>query len=508
VSTKNTGTGLTKERCTKLRKHLRDLGYGQAEGETDELFGRRFYPVSEHLRALDAGVILIVGPRGVGKSELFKTFFSDDQILRDSVRSRAPRRAGVAVPSSRTTWNPVYPAGLDFPDTRALARHVRTDEDAKNLWYAMVVRSLSGELESDARQALRSLLDPMGVELGKILKAVASLDEKPTAALDALERSLRNEDRWIFVGYDELDTLGGSDWELRNRLIRGLMSFWSDYSRRWRRIRAKIFLRSDLFRRHAGLGSADFAKLAANRAELAWPDKEILGMLVKRIANTSSDLADYCRKSRIEFKADETLGLVPVIQKAPDVYPLLERMAGEHMGAQKKKGYVRNWLLDHLRDGNGQIVPRTMVRLIEQAATKDAANESLRPPRLLHPTALRQALDDVSNDHVTQGITSEWPWLAGVKQRLSTKRLVPWKRVEIVGLLQVDWEKSWSQDGQPVRPPEERPEDLVEYLVELGIFRRRPDERIDVPDLYLSGFGLRRKGGVRAGKRTHRSKRS
>ena len=63
------------------------------------------------------------------------------------------------------------------------------------------------------------------------------------------------------------------------------MAFWSDYSRRWDSggySDAKIFLRSDLFRRHAGMGTADFAKLAANRADLTWSDGALLGMLAKR----------------------------------------------------------------------------------------------------------------------------------------------------------------------------------------------------------------------------------
>ena len=199
-----------------------------------------------------------------------------------------------------------------------------------------------------------------------------------------------------------------STWALMARMVRGLVAFWSDYSRRWQRIRAKVFLRSDLFRRHAGMGTADFAKLAANRAELEWSDAALLAMLVKRIANTSERLAAYCRGARIRFEKDAALGLIPQIREPDDAHPLLERLSGEFMGTGKKKGYVRNWVLAHLRDGNDRVSPRSLVRLIEQAAGKDAANRTLRPPRLIHPTALRQALDDVSNSHVTQGITSEW----------------------------------------------------------------------------------------------------
>jgi hypothetical protein len=363
-------------------------------------------------------------------------------------------------------------------------------------------------MSEDWQMRLRPLLEPMAANLRDVLNATESLGTAPTAALDALEQKLECEGRLVLVGYDELETLGGFDWPLMARLVRGLVAFWSDYSRRWRRIRAKIFLRSDLFRRHAAMGTADFAKLAANRAELVWSDAALLGMLVKRIANTSHELGDYCRKAKISFEEDETLGLVPRVEKAADAYPLLERLAGEYMGAGSKKGYVRNWVLDHLRDGNGQVAPRALVRLFELAASKDAANLAVRPPRLIDPMALRQALDDVSNAHVLQGITSEWPWLDGVKRRVIQEPLVPWQRDEVEDLIAVDWEGSWAQAAQPaVQPPTDRPKELVDYIIELGIFRLRPDGRIDVPDLYLFGFGLRRKGGVAAGKRKGRHRR-
>ena len=351
---------------------------------------------------------------------------------------------------------------------------------------------------------MKSVLQPPAVAVGELLRAYDRPETSPTAALDELEERLQREDSRIYVGYDELDTLGGFDWTLMARMVRGLMAFWSDYSRRWRRIRAKVFLRSDLFRRHAGMGTADFAKLAANRAELVWSDAALLAMLVKRIANTSGGLAAYCRGARIRFSEHRVLGLIPEIKDASGAYPLLERLCGEFMGAGKKKGYVRNWILAHLRDGinNDRISPRTLVRLVEQAAGKEAVNLMLGPPRLIHPTALRQALDDVSSNHVTQGVSSEWPWLEGVKERLRQNRLVPWARRELVDLFDVDWKETWGpREGPEVRPPMEQPAEFVDYLIDLGVFRRRSDDRIDVPDLYLSGLNLRRKGGVRRGPR-------
>ena len=499
---------LGKQASIDLRAQLAHLGYGQAEAETPVLFARRLYPVSEHLRALDPGVVLVVGPRGSGKSALFKAFFSNDRKLADAVADRMP-----GIPASQTwtdssEWRAAYPAGTDFPDSVALAKSVRSDEDAKAVWHAMLVRCLADRFDPHQRRKLKPMLEPMAVDIGEILGAYHASEASPTAALDDLERRLEQQDERIFVGFDELDTLGGFDWALMARMVRGLIAFWSDYSRRWRRIRAKVFLRSDLFRRHAGMGTADFAKLAANRAELVWSDAALLGMLVKRIANTSDALAAYCRSGRIRFDEHDTLGLIPRVKEPRAAFPLLERLAGEFMGAGRKKGLVRNWVLAHLRDGNDQISPRSLVRLFEQAAVKEAANQSVRPPRLIHPTALRQALDDVSDNHVTQGISSEWPWLAGVRERLTPGRLVPWVRNKIVDLLDADWEGVWgSRNGGSIRPPVERPADLVDYLIEIGVFRGRSDDRIDVPDLYLSGLDLRRKGGVRRGSQSEAKRR-
>ena len=145
------------------------------------------------------------------------------------------------------------------------------------------------------------------------------------------------------------------------------------------------------------------------------------------------------------------------------------------MGAERKKGFVRNWILAHLRDGNGLVSPRSLGRLFEQAAGKDAANQSVSPPRLIHPTALRQALDDVSDSHVTQGTSSEWPWLDGVRTRLQNDRLVPWEQRKITGLLAADWDGRWAPEAQSqVRPPEDRPADFVDYLTELGTSASAP----------------------------------
>jgi hypothetical protein len=166
------------------------------------------------------------------------------------------------------------------------------------------------------------------------------------------------------------------------------------------------------------------------------------------------------------------------------------------MGADLKKGRTFAWLLSHIRDGNGHAMPRALVWLIEQAAIQELERQQATYNRLLDPRSLRRALDDVSKDHVLQVNTHELPWLPGVKQRLDGAG-VPMPRREAERLLGRQWEDSWNVKTPDARPPADDASGLVTQLIEIGVFRVRPDSRIDVPDLFMAGLGLSRKGGVR-----------
>jgi hypothetical protein len=403
----------------------------------------------------------------------------------------------------RTKWLAAYPLGSKFPDPqgqhRFLNSNQRTSRDAQQLWFAYLVRLLEPELDTEASETLPALFTPQGGDAEAVVNAFNQADQSPLLALDRLDERLFNEDRWIFVGYDELDTLGDYDWQTMGTAISGLISFWASYARRWRRLRAKIFMRTDLFRRNTSSLSADLPKLAANRVEVSWSDRNLYGMLVKRIANSSPALQEYCSNSRVRFKAqDDVLGWIPDIATAEDAKPLVQRMIGPYMGANQTKGLTFNWLLDHIRDGQDKAYPRALVRLIEQAAVNEMASPKAGYSRLIDPTSIRRAIDNVSELQVTQAISNEWPWLEGVRSRIR-RESVPMTRRQLEYLLSKNWSASWNSQRE-VRPPADDQRVFVNYLVELGIMRQRGDGRLDTPDLYQSGLGLKRKGGVRRNK--------
>lgn len=476
-----------------LLQALQNIGSaGRAEGTQVKLIGPGYYPVAEHLRLLDPDVVLVVGPRGSGKTEIARVL--TDAALFDAVKPYAP---AVRLPDGHSQWLRVYPAGSKGFEGVGLRTFMKAAGDStetlRELWFAYLVRALHDHLDEQGRTDVAPLLAPAAADVEAIHGAFRELGTKPVVVLDRLDEQLERQGRYLFATYDELDTLGNGDWKLVEAGVRGLVALWAAYSRRWRRIRAKLFLRTDLYERHAKSGGADLAKLAAGRVELAWSDRDLHGQLLKRMANVDKALTGYVQDVKgVAWSDDPLLGRIPTLRTWQEARPVVERMVGVYMGANQKKGLVYRWLLDHVRDGLGRGYPRPFVRLMEEAARLELQNfGTVRSPRLLEPASLRRALDRVSGDHVAQSL-DEWPWLDAIKAKLHSDPLVPYVEKEAIKLLEG---LSGANDTTP--PPFEG-RDLLDYLLELGIFRRRSvDGRLDVPDLYLAGLGLRRKGGVK-----------
>ena len=476
-----------------LLQALQNIGSaGRTEGAPVDRIGPGHYPVAEHLRLLDPDVVLVVGPNGSGKTHIVRAL--TEASLFDALKPYAP---GVRLPDGHPEWVRVYPdkknpswsAGIEGVGLRFIRQSAGDNpETLRELWFAYLVRALRDTLDDQGQADIAPLLAPAAADVEAIHHAFCELGTKPVVVMDRLDEQLRREKRCKFALYDELDAMWGGDPQSVQAGVRGLVAFWAAYTRRWTNIRAKLFLRTDLYERHAKAGGADLAKLAAGRVELMWSDRDLYGQLLKRMANVDPLLASYAQAVKgVSWTDDPSLGKIPKLHTWQDARPVVERMVGVYMGANQKKGLVYRWLLDHVRDGLGRGYPRPFVRLIEEAARQELQNfGTLRSPRLLEPSSLRRALDRVSDDHVAQSF-DEWPWLKAIKETLHGDPLVPYAEKEAIKLLEG---LSGAKDGAP--PPFEGRE-LLDYLLELGIFRRRPvDGRLDVPNLYLAGLGLRR----------------
>lgn len=487
---------LTKQQRAELVASL-SLNAGQAEMSVPHVI----FPIPEHARAIEPEVVLIVGDRGAGKTQLVRAL-EDDNVRAALVRRNASLRA----PTGKTFWKTGWPLGIGGPDSSAWRNFARDPgrgrEDVTAIWLAYLVRVLRTELDSEALN-FDGLMAVPGVDAVACLQAYRQHSLSVTAALDRLDERLLQEERWLFIAYDELDTLVQDDWSALGTIIRGLVSLWAAYARRWRRIRPKIFLRSDFYRHHREIAGADVAKLASNRVELHWSDRNLYGALIKHVVNKRDAmgketlLAHFAPVVRLD--PDPVLGYVPVLADATEAKPFVERLVSEFMGAGRKKGLAFTWILDHLRDGNGRALPRALVRLVELAAEIERNQPRATGGHLLHHVSVRNALDLLSNEYVQQAETNELFWLIGLGERLARDREVPWSRRELLKLLSYRFDETWGAAPRHVAPPGQDPEEVIETLVQLGVLRVRPDGGFDVPDLYLDGLGLVRRGGVAKG---------
>lgn len=363
-------------------------------------------------------------------------------------------------------------------------------------WLAYFVRTIAARLA--ASEAVQALVRVPVIDAEQCLAMCRRHGQSLVAAVDQLDARLQEEDQWIIVAYDELDVVDLDDWEALGTIIRGLVTLWATYARRWQRIRPKIFLRTDFYRHHREIAGADVAKLAANRVELAWSDRNLYGALIKHVVNKDEQLRKHFASS-VELAKDDDLGWLPRLATADDARGFVLRLVGEYMGANPKKGDAFTWILDHLRDGNDRALPRTLVWLTEFAAEHELGDMRAKGARLFHHVSLRNALDRVSRQYVQHSETHEFRWLRGLERRLGADREVPWRRKELERLLARDFNGTWSSGDSgsiDIRPPGTTHIEVLDNLVELGIFRARGRDSFDVPDLYLSGLNLRRRGGV------------
>lgn len=498
---------INNEEKYEILQHLAECVPEDGAGESEENLLRNFLPLRSYSKLADNRTFLITGGRGAGKTELFRILTSCDGL--NFVLDELDRKRYTGLKESQFVVGYIANGAESkiFPVSNIFSRWVagKRNEEVHSLWGGLtciaVLHAFSKDQETTAiaekclGKELTGLMLNHSSELSKWWEAVYSGEEACEAFLNKFDDLLGKKEMQVFLTYDELDRVCGNYTDLFI-FIRNLLSFWFVHNNRFTNLKAKIFLRSDLYNSKA-LEFVDSSKMRSYRLELRWDTVSLYRLLIKRLVNSDSKITfDYLNDiPGLLQKEKNELGCLPGdSEEALQLF--VEKIIGKYMGKTAKKGKSYLWVPNHIQDANGEQTPRSFLKCFSFAAAEMLRHtddfSSLSEEQLLLPVRLQGALAEVSKGRVAELVLEEYQWLQNLIDRLNGKTMLM-GRDEFLNYLQPELWPAESRQKLPGRDASE----ILEALAALGIIMEIPKHRINVPEIYLYGFGLKRKGGIK-----------
>lgn len=449
---------------------------------------RHMYVPAAHLKALRLESNLVVGARGVGKSFWTSALGSAAlrEVLGHSVAEleKTEVRIGFSVASDLET----------HPNGDVFAQLLEEGHKPYDVWRAVLARwfadvageTIPGQSWKESVSWVRT--NP---------EAFAKLARDANAHLDR-----KGQEQFGLIVFDALDRTS-SDWQTMDGIVRDLLRLVL-WLKSFPRLHGKVFLREDQFDRTI-TDFPDASKLLSTRADLTWAFHDLHGLLWQMLCNAPPPRGD-CLRNIFEI----ILGAQPTVRdgvwllanevkrEGSKQRALFEALAGSWMGRDPRRGVPYVWSVSHLADGRGRTSPRSFLAAI-RAAAEDSLEKYPNHTHALHFESIKRGVQKASEIRVNE-MAEDYPWVSRLMEPLRGLT-VPCDFASI----EDRWSQQFSPDPKSLSADRLPPQHLergwlgVRTDIErLGIFEQKKDGRLNMPDLYRVGFGLGRRGGVKA----------
>lgn len=448
---------------------------------------RTLFTPDSHRLALDPDVTVVRGARGVGKTIWFKalqigelrSLAADDYQLNRLRTVEAMAGYGTELSTKA------------YPGPKSIGRMLDEGIAPYDIWMSVLLNALgTAEIHDAATWPER-------------VRWVRDHPDEQEEALAVADRRAVSDGVIRLILFDALDRLHTSRVRA-NELIEGILRLALELRTTTRNIRAKVFIRPDMFD-SLRLHFPDASKLAANAADLTWSVTNLYGLFFHHLGNAESEYAETFRGETGRWRLAEDDRYSPPRGLMADQtvqQQVFIRVAGPWMGADRRKGHTYTWLPNHLADGIGQTSPRSFLQALI-TANEETRDKSAGHEYALHWDGIKRGVQSASKTRVAE-VAEDLPWVRSAMRPLAGQQVpidqdVVTDRWREVGLAETLSAAEAELDDERVRtgPRNARDYDeIIAELIEIGIISRRATGRLDLPDVYRLAFGLGRRGGV------------
>lgn len=472
---------MTKIDIQTARSALANLPEGTSHGEPPPL--KSVYLPRSHTKAIDPNTVLVTGMRGAGKT------FWWSALQQSEVRKflgTFDRRTKIHDGTEVLSGFGVRPDPRNYPSKDVLRKLISKKFEARLIW----------------RTVEASLLAKIGhpiLRKESWLSRTKYVDQNPDQ-IETLFKERDNEferkNTFCLILFDALDRCA-DEWNDMDLAIRGLLQTALDM-RSYRRLRVKIFLRSDQVEESRIANFPDASKILSTSAELNWPREDLYVMLWQLLRQGEAGHVF----PEIHYKQDRLFdSRHPSIPSEEFLRHQFHKISGPYMGRDPRRGFPYTWVPNHLADTKGRVSPRSFLEAL-RAASHDATDRQPEHEYALHYDSIKRGVQEASKIRVRE-LREDYPWVDRAFSSLQGM-VVPctfseieerWRNAAVLDRLGEEVEQN--EVRLPPRNIDRGTIGIREDLESLGVFYRLRDGRVNIPDVFRVGYGLGRRGGVK-----------
>ena len=480
-----------------LRQALCDLSLTPAWESLEPPKPAEIYIPQLHNKALLPEVSIVEGMRGAGKS------FWTAVLANDGTRALVSGVANIQR-LSHLVVRVGFGLALEnesFPTKILIASLLSQGCTPDDIWRSVLLRHVLKVLEKPC---------PFKDGVDAAANWVKLNRDHADRFLAECDRDLAQQDKVLLLLFDSLERLA-DDWVSIRKILSAALQLGLECRTR-RAIRCKFFLRPDMVEEDDEIWRfADSSKLLHGKGELAWRPNDLFGLILLHLANSVSVGPAFresiMREEHIQWREVDNVYPLPRELTAGEqpLRRIVEALAGPWVGTSAKRGFTFTWIPTHLADAKGRFSPRSILLAFRHAAQWTEEHDP-NHKTALHYQGIQHGVVEASKIRINE-IKEDYPWvgplleaLKGASVPLTTDELtVRWTESCIKSSLKAAQQMEKLPPRRYSNDPHRRGDmqALVDDLVELAVFYRTEDRRINMPDIFRVGFGVKRKGGVK-----------